>query len=264
MSTQIFRSAASSTALRQQARLLSLSPSQIPLSASPLNALPASTGFPQITSPICIPIRTLKSIVPVRRNKYNDNPNKPPLEATPQAALERKIRANVLPLRTGVIAIKKGMTAIYDPETGNVQGCTVLQLDRNQVVDVKTRRVHGYWAVVMGAGAKSGGNVTRADLGTFAKAGVAVKRHVAEFKVDGRPSEAAGTGGMNPEEEVKDIVLGGVRIGDTVTADWFRVGQFVDTRSNTKGKGFAGVRAVPLLLRMLDLRSQWEIWNARS
>lgn len=195
-----------------------------------------------LSTPTLVTIRTLKSIAPVRRNKYNNDPNRPPLGSSRAAALQRKLKANVLPLRTGALATKIGMTAIYDPETGERQACTVLQLDRNQVVGLKTRRQYGYWAVVIGAGAKAGSNANRAEKGVFAKAGVGIKRHVAEFRVDGRPSEALGVGGIGKDENEMDIVLGGVRVGDSVNADWFHVGQFVDTRSNTKGKGFAGVR----------------------
>lgn len=116
--------------------------------------------------------------------------------------------------------MKKGMTAIYDPETGVRTPCTVLQVDRLQVVAHKTREKHGYFAVQMGSGWKHPSNVTRPVLGHFASAGVAPKRHLAEFRVKDQS--------------------GLLKVGESVGPEWFLEGQFVDTRSNCRGMGFAG------------------------
>src|ERR1700733_4720184 len=98
----------------------------------------------------------------------------PTLTQSPAAALARK--EYTLPLRTGALAIKKGMTAIYDPETGKRTPCTVLQLDRVQVVSHKTRKKHGYYAVCVGSGWKSTKNITKPMLGHFSVQGVSPKR----------------------------------------------------------------------------------------
>lgn len=140
----------------------------------------------------------------------------PTLKHSPAAALARKI----LPPRTGALAIKKGMTALYDTETGKRTACTVLQFDRVQVVRHKTRDKNGYWAVQVGAGYKRPSNVTRPELGLFAQAEVSPKRWLAEFKV----KDASG-------------LLG---IGQTIGPDWFVEGQYVDARSNCRGMGFEG------------------------
>jgi large subunit ribosomal protein L3 len=163
----------------------------------------------------------IRSLNPPKHSNYDSRPGLPLLTSTPEAALERKIKADVLPLRTGALAIKQGMTAIYDPETGKRIPCTVLQLDRVQVVAHKTAEKHGYFAVQVGAGWKKPNRVTRALLGHFSTAGVAPKRYVQEFRV--RDS------------------TGLLDVGEEITADWFQEGQFIDARSNTKGKGFAGV-----------------------
>ncbi|KAE8452773.1 hypothetical protein EG329_013045 [Mollisiaceae sp. DMI_Dod_QoI] len=152
-------------------------------------------------------------------NRFNQQTaGLPTLEHSPAAALARK--QFTLPLRTGALAVKKGMTAIYDPETGIRTPCTVLQVDRLQVVAHKTRSKHGYFAVQMGAGWKHPSNVTRPVLGHFAGAGVAPKRHLTEFRV-------------------KDE-RGLLKVGQSVGPEWFLEGQFVDTRSNCRGMGFAG------------------------
>ena len=166
--------------------------------------------------------RSIKSISQtiskVKHNRFNHGPGLPTLGASKAAAFLRK--EPMMPLRTGALAIKKGMTGIYDPDTGKRTPCTVLQLDRCQVLDHRRRDIHGYWAVQVGSGTKEARNVTRPERGHYAAQGVPLKRHVAEFKVknaDGLPE-----------------------IGSIITADIFQEGQFVDARGTTHGKGFAG------------------------
>ena len=164
--------------------------------------------------------RGLKSISqPPRQSRFNRGHDLPLLESTPAAALERK--AYTTPLRTGALGTKKGMTALYDTDTGRRRACTVVQMDRVQVVAHKTLPKNGYWAVQVGSGWKHPSNVTRPLLGHFAANAVSPKRHLVEF-------------------QVKDA-KGLLPIGETISASWFREGQFIDARANCKGKGFAGV-----------------------
>ncbi|CAD6499475.1 BgTH12-07878 [Blumeria graminis f. sp. triticale] len=149
---------------------------------------------------------------------YNLGSGLPQLTQSPDAALARLDHS--LPRRSGVLAIKKGMTALYNPETGRRTACTVLQMDRVQVVAHKTREQHGYYAVQVGSGWKPADNVTRPLLGYFAHQAVSPKRHLVEFRV----RDATGL----PD------------IGHMLAPDWFKEGQFVDTRSASRGMGFAG------------------------
>jgi len=160
----------------------------------------------------------IRSIDPPRQNRYNVSAN---LLSTPKAAYERKIAADTLPLRTGALAIKRGMTAIYNSDTGERIPCTILQLERNQVVHHRTMKDHGYYAVCIGAGAKDPKNVTKPQLGHFSVQGVPPKRHLQEFRV----------------KDEKGLLA----VGERVQASWFMVGQYVDTRADCKGKGFQGV-----------------------
>jgi len=153
-------------------------------------------------------------------NRYNVAPGIKPLLATQAAAFERRIKSDTLPLRTGALAVKKGMTAVFDVESGKRIPCTVLQLDRNEVVSHKTRRRHGYYAVCVGSGTINPKNVTKPLLGHYSVQGVSPKRFQREFRVRG------------PE--------GLLPVGEEIRASWFMEGQFVDTRSHCKGKGFAG------------------------
>jgi large subunit ribosomal protein L3 len=114
------------------------------------------------------------------------------------------------------------MTSIYEPATGKRTACTVLQLDRNEVVAHKTREKNGYWAVQIGAGQREARNVSKPMLGHFAGAQVSPKRWVAEFKVKGLEGLQVGVGTM-------------------VGAEWFNVGQWVDVKGISRGMGFEGV-----------------------
>ena len=76
----------------------------------------------------------------------------------------------------------RGMTALWN-EKGERLPVTILQISRAQVVSVKTRPKHGYWAVQVGIGFRSHRNVSKAMLGHFAIAGVAPKAEVGEFRV---------------------------------------------------------------------------------
>jgi large subunit ribosomal protein L3 len=163
--------------------------------------------------------RSIRSIAtPKKPNRFNRDASLPLLGSTTAAALKR--RENTTPLRTGALGIKKGMSAIYDLETGRRYPCTIVQMDRVQVVAHKTRGRNGYFAVQVGCGYRHPSNVTRPMLGHFAAQGVSPKRHLVEFKV----------------RDESGLLAVGTQIGPS----WFQEGQFVDARSNCRGMGFAG------------------------
>ncbi|MBL8562258.1 MAG: 50S ribosomal protein L3 [Gemmobacter sp.] len=121
-------------------------------------------------------------------------------------------------MRSGVIAKKLGMTRLF-LEDGKQVPVTVLQLDALQVVAQRTADRDGYTAVQLGAGSAKAKNTTAAQRGHFAKANVAPKRKVAEFRVSA--------------DNLIDV-------GAEITADHYLAGQFVDIAGTSIGKGFAG------------------------
>jgi len=121
-------------------------------------------------------------------------------------------------LRSGVIARKIGMTRLF-LEDGRQVPVTVLQLDGLQVVAQRTADKDGYTAVQLGAGSAKATRTTGAMRGHFARANVAPKRKIAEFRV-------------SPEN-----LIG---VGEEITADHYFAGQFVDIAGTSTGKGFAG------------------------
>lgn len=114
---------------------------------------------------------------------------------------------------------KLGMTQVWD-EDGKVVPLTVVQVGKNVVTQVRTEENDGYSAVQIGFEDIDPRRVTKPLMGHFEKAGVAPKRHLAEF----RTADA-----------------GDFALGAELAADTFEVGQKVDVSGNTKGKGFAGV-----------------------
>ena len=155
-----------------------------------------------------------------RLQRFNRHPSLPLLQAHPRHAALRK-KDTLLP-RTGALAQKKGMSAIFDPLTGGRTPVTILQLDRVQVVAHKTLDREGYYAVQVGHGWRPSGNVTRPMKGHYASHGVSPKRDLIEFQV------------------LDQVALNRSPVGSLIPASWFQVGQFVDCRANSKGKGFAG------------------------
>ncbi|MCA0272315.1 MAG: 50S ribosomal protein L3 [Proteobacteria bacterium] len=121
-------------------------------------------------------------------------------------------------LRSGIIAKKLGMTRLF-LEDGRQVPVTVLQLDNLQVVAQRTAERDGYTAVQLGAGTAKAKRTTAALRGHFAKASVAPKRKIAEFRVS------------------PDNLIG---VGEEITADHYFEGQFVDIAGTSIGKGFAG------------------------
>ena len=117
---------------------------------------------------------------------------------------------------SGLIGKKIGMTSIFDANGKNMP-CTVIEVGPCVVTQVRTKEVDGYEAVQLGFDDKK--TAVKAAQGHAKKAGTAVKRKVAEFQ--------------GFDEEVK--------LGDTITVDHFREGEFVDVAGTSKGKGFQGV-----------------------
>ncbi|MEM9141109.1 MAG: 50S ribosomal protein L3 [Pseudomonadota bacterium] len=121
-------------------------------------------------------------------------------------------------MRSGVIAKKLGMTRLFTQE-GRQVPVTVLQMENCQVVAQRTADKDGYTAVQLGVGSAKAKNTSQPMRGHFAKANVAPKRKVAEFRVSA--------------DNMIDV-------GAELTADHFLAGQKVDVAGTSIGKGFAG------------------------
>ena len=122
-------------------------------------------------------------------------------------------------MKKAIIGKKIGMTQIFD-EVGNVIPVTIIEAGPCVVAQKKTVETDGYSSVQLGFEDIADKKLNKAVKGHFAKANVAAKRHLKEFRLD----DAAN---MN--------------VGDIVSADTFVAGDRVDVTGMTKGHGYTGV-----------------------
>ncbi|ADN01465.1 50S ribosomal protein L3 [Spirochaeta thermophila] len=118
----------------------------------------------------------------------------------------------------GVIGRKLGMTQVFDAN-GYVVPVTVIKVEKNTVVDVRTPERHGYRALVLGAFPLKASRAVKPYLGQFQKRGLEPKkvlREIRDFEGDYKP-------------------------GDEIGVEIFEGVRFVDVRGLSKGKGYQGV-----------------------
>ena len=117
-----------------------------------------------------------------------------------------------------IIGTKIGMTQIIG-EDGMVTPVTILEAGPCTVTQIKTVENDGYNAVQVGYGL--GKNLSKSVAGHVKKAGEKVSPKVLqEFRV----------------EEIPE----GMKLGDVITIENFKIGDKVAVTGTSKGKGFAG------------------------
>lgn len=122
-------------------------------------------------------------------------------------------------MKKGIIGKKVGMTQIFD-EVGNVIPVTIIQAGPCVVAQRKTAEKDGYEAVQLGFEDVKEKHSNKAEIGHFAKNGLATKKHLKEFRLDD---------------------CSGYNVGDVVSVETFAVGEKVDVTGTTKGHGYTGV-----------------------
>src|SRR6056300_1498689 len=118
-----------------------------------------------------------------------------------------------------LIGKKIGMTREFY-KTGQLVPVTVLKMEKARVIQVIEEDKRGYKAIQLGYGKIKKSKLTKAMKGYFAKKNTEAKKLLKEFRVEN--TEIYKEGNEFGLEIFKDI-------------------KFVDTRSKTIGKGFAGV-----------------------
>jgi large subunit ribosomal protein L3 len=122
-------------------------------------------------------------------------------------------------MRIGLIGKKIGMTQRFF-ESGEAIPVTVLQVEPGKVVDVITKDKRGYSALLVGYGHVKNSKLTKAMKGFYAKKSLEAKKILKEYRIED-------TEAFKP--------------GADVTLEVLKDKKFVDIRSKTIGKGFAGV-----------------------
>lgn len=121
-------------------------------------------------------------------------------------------------MKKAILGRKVGMTQIFD-QNGKVVPVTVVEAGPCVVVQKKTVEKDGYEAIQVGFGDIREKLVNKPMKGHFAKAGVALKRRLKEFRL----------------EDVSSY-----EVGQEIKADLFQVGEKVDISGVSKGKGYQG------------------------
>ncbi len=121
----------------------------------------------------------------------------------------------------GLLGKKLGMTRIFD-DNGNSIPVTVLLVENNRVVQVKTTVSDGYNAAQITFGYKKPRRVSKGLKGHCSKAGVEAGSIIHEFTIN--------------EDDLNQIQL-----GQNLSLDIFSINQAVDVTGTSKGKGFCGV-----------------------
>ena len=121
-------------------------------------------------------------------------------------------------MQKAIIGKKVGMTQIFD-ETGHVIPVTVIEAGPCVVTQLKTTENDGYSAVQLGFEDIKEKKLSKPEKGHLAKAGVAFKKHLKEFKL----------------EKANEM-----KVGDQVKADVFAKGDHIDVTGVSKGHGYQG------------------------
>ena len=117
-----------------------------------------------------------------------------------------------------ILGTKIGMTQIIGDD-GVVTPVTILQAGPCAVTQIKTVDTDGYNAVQVGYG--SGKNLSKSVTGHVKKAGENINPKILkEFRVE--------------------VIPEGMKLGDTLTVESFKLGDKVAVTGTSKGKGYAG------------------------
>lgn len=108
------------------------------------------------------------------------------------------------------------MTQVFDQN--RLTPVTVIEAGPCRIVTVKTKERDGYEAVQLSFGEVKERKLSKAELGHLKKSQAPASRVLREFKKDGTPE-----------------------VGQSVTVDIFKKGDWVDVIGISKGKGFQGV-----------------------
>ena len=119
----------------------------------------------------------------------------------------------------GLIGTKLGMTREF-MESGQSVPVTVIKVEKGRVLDVISKEKRGYNAIKIGFFKVKNSKLTKQMKGYFSKKNTEPKKILKEFRVDSN-------------EQYKE--------GNELGIEIFKDKKFLDIRSKTIGKGFAGV-----------------------
>jgi len=121
-------------------------------------------------------------------------------------------------MMVGILGEKVGMSQVFS-EKGESLPVTVIKAGPCFVLQKKSDSKEGYSAIQIGYGKRKEKSLNKPERGHFEKAKVSPLKYLSEFRVD------------NVDE---------YQLGQEIRVDIFKVGDYVDVKGTSKGKGFAG------------------------
>ena len=119
----------------------------------------------------------------------------------------------------GLIGKKVGMTREFF-SSGTSVPVTAVKIEKGRVIDIYTKEKNGYSAVKLGFFKIKNSKLTNQMKGFFSKRNTEAKKILKEYRID----------------KTEDY-----KIGNEIGLELFKDIKFIDVRSKTIGKGFAGV-----------------------
>ena len=119
----------------------------------------------------------------------------------------------------GILGKKIGMTQVFAKD-GKLIPVTVVSVEPNVVMQIKTKETDGYEAIQLGFATKKEKHSTKAEMGHAKKVNAAPKRFL---------------------KEIKGVEVSNYELGQEIKCDVFEAGEIVDVTGTSKGKGFQGV-----------------------
>jgi large subunit ribosomal protein L3 len=120
----------------------------------------------------------------------------------------------------GLLGNKIGMTQIFD-ESGNIIPVTILKVGPCVITQVKTESKDGYNSIQVGYSNISNKALTQPELGHLQKSNIQPLKYLKEFRVE------------NKHE---------FEVGQVLKVDLLSLGQLVNVKGKSIGKGFSGLQ----------------------
>ena len=121
-----------------------------------------------------------------------------------------------------IYGLKTGMTRWINNDSGAVDAVTVLHCTPNVITKIMTAETNGYSAVQVAFGKTSARKINKPELGVFR----AISQEPAKNLREIRSSDYT-----IPVDK---------KVGDSITIDFIKPGDFIDVTATSIGKGFAG------------------------
>lgn len=119
----------------------------------------------------------------------------------------------------GILGKKIGMTQVFAKD-GKLIPVTVVSVEPNVVMQVRTKENDGYEAIQLGFSTKKEKLSNKPEIGHAKKANTAPKRFL---------------------KEIRGVEARNYELGQEIKGDIFELGEIVDVTGTSKGKGFQGV-----------------------